>query len=61
MIRLIPKYDRFLPLPVLLSVPKVVKGLIDAVNYLNLGHVFVAKITGNVVFLSFAIANAKKY
>ncbi|MFI5305461.1 MAG: DUF1275 family protein [Nitrospiria bacterium] len=39
----------------------MVKGLIAAVNYLNLVHVFVAKITGNVVFLGFAIGNAKEY
>jgi uncharacterized membrane protein YoaK (UPF0700 family) len=30
-------------------------GLIDAVSYLRLGHVFVANMTGNVVFLGFAL------
>lgn len=29
-------------------------GLVDAVSYLGLGHVFVANMTGNVVFLGFA-------
>jgi uncharacterized membrane protein YoaK (UPF0700 family) len=33
-------------------------GLVDAVSYLALGHVFVANMTGNVVFLGFAIAGA---
>jgi uncharacterized membrane protein YoaK (UPF0700 family) len=32
-----------------------VTGLIDAVSYLRLGHVFVANMTGNVVFLGFAL------
>lgn len=29
-------------------------GMVDAVSYLGLGHVFVANMTGNVVFLGFA-------
>src|SRR5437764_616748 len=33
-------------------------GLIDAVSYLGLGHVFTANMTGNVVFLAFALAGA---
>jgi uncharacterized membrane protein YoaK (UPF0700 family) len=36
-----------------------VTGLVDAVSYLALGHVFVANMTGNVVFLGFALAGAK--
>ncbi|PZG77156.1 hypothetical protein C1I97_37070 [Streptomyces sp. NTH33] len=32
----------------------VVTGLVDAVSYLSLGRVFVANMTGNVVFLGFA-------
>lgn len=32
----------------------VVSGIVDAVSYLGLGHVFVANMTGNVVFLGFA-------
>ncbi|HVX54009.1 YoaK family protein, partial [Nocardioides sp.] len=31
-----------------------VTGVIDAVSYLRMGHVFVANMTGNVVFLGFA-------
>jgi uncharacterized membrane protein YoaK (UPF0700 family) len=34
----------------------VVTGLVDAFSYLSLGHVFVANMTGNVVFLGFALA-----
>jgi uncharacterized membrane protein YoaK (UPF0700 family) len=36
----------------------VVTGLVDAASYLKLGHVFVANMTGNVVFLGFALAGA---
>jgi uncharacterized membrane protein YoaK (UPF0700 family) len=36
----------------------VVTGLVDAMSYLKLGHVFVANMTGNVVFLGFGIAGA---
>ncbi|MEU6381397.1 YoaK family protein [Streptomyces sp. NPDC046909] len=43
--------------PVLL-VLTVVSGLIDAVSYLGLGHVFTANMTGNVVVLGFAAAGA---
>src|SRR5258706_13509239 len=33
-----------------------VTGLVDAASFLALGHVFTANMTGNVVFLAFAIA-----
>lgn len=46
------------PLPPLLIAMTVVTGLVDAFSYLVLGHVFVANMTGNVVFLGFAIAGA---
>src|SRR5690242_8114445 len=36
----------------------LVSGLIDAVSYLGLGHVFTANMTGNVVVLGFAAAGA---
>jgi uncharacterized membrane protein YoaK (UPF0700 family) len=36
-----------------------VSGLIDAVSFLALGHVFVANMTGNVVLLGFAFAGAR--
>ncbi|MFJ5116977.1 YoaK family protein [Kitasatospora sp. NPDC088548] len=42
----------------MLLVLTVVTGLVDAVSYLELGHVFVANMTGNVVFLGFALAGA---
>ncbi|MEU8512460.1 YoaK family protein [Kitasatospora sp. NPDC048722] len=46
------------PLVPLLLVLTVVTGVVDAVSYLALGHVFVANMTGNVVFLGFALAGA---
>ena len=41
-----------------LLVQTVATGLIDAVSYLALGHVFTANMTGNVVFLAFAVVGA---
>src|SRR6266404_3084174 len=49
------------PLPALLLVLTGVTGLVDAVSYLTLGHVFVANMTGNVVFLGFAVADAADF
>src|SRR5258706_6845971 len=49
------------PLPALLVVLTGVTGLVDAVSYLKLGHVFVANMTGNVVFLGFAVADAADF
>lgn len=46
------------PLPALLLVLTVVTGMIDAVSILSLGRVFVANMTGNVVFIGFALAGA---
>src|SRR5947209_14206989 len=46
------------PLPTLLVGLTIVTGLVDAFSYLALGHVFVANMTGNVVFLGFAFAGA---
>jgi uncharacterized membrane protein YoaK (UPF0700 family) len=46
------------PLPPLLVLLTLVTGLVDAVSYLTFGHVFVANMTGNVVFLGFALAGA---
>ncbi|MEU6982220.1 YoaK family protein [Streptomyces sp. NPDC046324] len=56
-----PKGDRHGPLPPLLLTLTVVTGLVDAVSYLGLGHVFVANMTGNVVFLGFALAGAEGF
>jgi uncharacterized membrane protein YoaK (UPF0700 family) len=50
--------DRHGPLPPLLLGLTLVTGLVDAFSYLVLGHVFVANMTGNVVFLGFALAGA---
>jgi uncharacterized membrane protein YoaK (UPF0700 family) len=50
--------DRHGPLTPLLVTLTVVTGLVDATSYLMLGHVFVANMTGNVVFLGFALAGA---
>lgn len=43
-------------LPPLLVMLTFVTGLVDAVSYLGLDRVFVANMTGNVVFLGFALA-----
>jgi uncharacterized membrane protein YoaK (UPF0700 family) len=48
-------------LPPLLVALTVVTGLVDSFSYLVLGHVFVANMTGNVVFLAFALAGAKGF
>ena len=55
------KAERDRSLPPLLFVLTVVTGLVDAVSYLKLGHVFVANMTGNVVFLGFAVAGAQDF
>ena len=49
------------PLPPLLLALTVVTGLVDAYSYLGLGHVFVANMTGNVVFLAFALSGATAF
>jgi uncharacterized membrane protein YoaK (UPF0700 family) len=46
------------PLPSVLLSMTLVTGLVDAFSYLVLGHVFVANMTGNVVFLGFALVGA---
>jgi uncharacterized membrane protein YoaK (UPF0700 family) len=45
-------------LPPLMVMLTIVTGIVDAVAYLRLGHVFVANMTGNVVFLGFSAAGA---
>ena len=39
------------PLPPTLLLLTLTTGLVDAVSFLGLGHVFTANMTGNVVFL----------
>ncbi len=46
------------PLPFALLTLTAVTGLVDAVSFLGLGHVFTANMTGNVVLLAFAVAGA---
>lgn len=45
-------------LPGILLVMTFVTGIVDAVSFLGLGHVFTANMTGNIVFLGFAIGGA---
>ncbi len=52
------RHGRHGPLPPLLLLMTLVTGLVDAFSYLVLGHVFVANMTGNIVFLGFALAGA---
>jgi uncharacterized membrane protein YoaK (UPF0700 family) len=49
---------RFGPLPGLLLILTAVTGVVDAVSILALGRVFVANMTGNVVFAGFALVGA---
>jgi uncharacterized membrane protein YoaK (UPF0700 family) len=49
------------PLPLLLIVLTVVTGLVDAVSYLKLGHVFVANMTGNVILLGLAAGGVSEF
>jgi uncharacterized membrane protein YoaK (UPF0700 family) len=49
------------PLPILLLVLTAMTGLVDAVSVLGLGRVFTSNMTGNVVFLGFAIGGAPEF
>jgi uncharacterized membrane protein YoaK (UPF0700 family) len=46
------------PLPAFMLLLTVLTGVVDAVSILSLGRVFVANMTGNVVFVGFALAGA---
>jgi uncharacterized membrane protein YoaK (UPF0700 family) len=46
------------PLPVVLLGLTGVTGLVDAISFLGLGHIFTANMTGNVALLGFALAGA---
>ncbi|MGW4471530.1 YoaK family protein [Nonomuraea sp. NPDC004354] len=52
--------DRHGVLPALLIPLTFVTGLVDAVSFLGLSRVFVANMTGNVVFVGFALAGARQ-
>jgi uncharacterized membrane protein YoaK (UPF0700 family) len=56
-----PRDSRDGPLPGLLVLLTVVTGLVDAFSYLELGRVFVANMTGNVIFLAFAAGGASGF
>jgi uncharacterized membrane protein YoaK (UPF0700 family) len=45
--------------PIILLTMTGVTGIVDAVSYLALGHVFTANMTGNVVLLGFALAGTE--
>ena len=49
------------PLPALLLALTLLAGVVDAASILRLGHVFVAAMTGNLVFIGLAIAGAKGF
>ena len=53
-----PTGPGFGPLPEILLMLTIVTGMVDAVSVLALGRVFVANMTGNVVFAGFAIVGA---
>src|SRR5213595_3854324 len=48
-------------LPALLVVLTITTGLIDAVSVMGLGRVFTANMTGNIVFLGFALARVPEF
>jgi uncharacterized membrane protein YoaK (UPF0700 family) len=49
------------PLPWMLLILTATTGLVDAVSYLGLGHVFTANLTGNVVLLGFALVGSPDF
>jgi hypothetical protein len=51
--------ERHGPLPALLLALTVLAGVVDAVSILRLGHVFVATITGNLVFIGLGLAGRR--
>lgn len=51
-------HPRHGPLPAVLLLLTVGTGIVDAASILGLGRVFVANMTGNVVFIGFGIAGA---
>jgi len=56
-----PRDDPHGGLPPLLLLLTVVSGLVDGFSYLVLGHIFVVNMTGNVVFLAFALLGARGF
>jgi uncharacterized membrane protein YoaK (UPF0700 family) len=60
-IRGLAHHPRHGPLPALLVVLTVSTGIIDATTFLALDRVFVANMTGNVVFMAFALGGASEF
>ena len=56
-----PKDSKDGPLPPLLVAVTFTTGLVDAFSFLELGRVFVANMTGNVVFIAFALAGVSGF
>ncbi len=54
-----PAGDRHGPLMPMMIALTCLTGVVDAASYLRFGHVFVANMTGNLVFLGFALAGAQ--
>lgn len=55
MIATVLRDERHGPLPLVLLLLTLVTGLVDAISFLKLDHVFVANMTGNVAFLGFSL------
>lgn len=53
-----PRGDRHGPLVPMMIALTLLTGVVDATSYLKFGHVFVANMTGNLVFLGFALGGA---
>jgi uncharacterized membrane protein YoaK (UPF0700 family) len=53
--------DPYGPLPAVLIVLTVFTGVTDAYSFLSLGHVFVANMTGNVLFVAFSLAGTSGF
>jgi uncharacterized membrane protein YoaK (UPF0700 family) len=51
--------DRPQILPIVILVLTGLTGIVDAESFLSFGHVFTANMTGNVVFIAFAIAGVQ--
>ncbi len=60
-VQLLLRDERHGPLPALLVLLTIVSGVVDAVSILRLGRVFVANMTGNVLFLGFAVAGVRGF
>src|SRR5262249_18711430 len=57
-VRQIHQSEQWVPRLLVLT---AVTGVVDAISFLALGHVFTANMTGNVVFMGFAAAGAAGY